>query len=170
MLAERFGRLIRAERLGKGLSQAALARAAGVSRTVVSRLEQCRSQPVQTDVLDRLLRALEMDAPATGDEAHAGARRLARLEHRRRLDERRDRHLRLAVRLAAGGRDAAALVEKARARVALWRRRNTCSPLYIRRWSALLDLPPRELAHAMISLGDWEDALFQNSPWSWAWS
>ena len=23
---------------------------------------------------------------------------------------------------------------------------------------------------AMASLGEWEDALFQNSPWSWAWT
>jgi hypothetical protein len=62
------------------------------------------------------------------------------------------------------------MVAKAQGRVALWRRRKTCSPFYVRRWSALLDLPPRKLAQAMASLGEWEDALFQNSPWSWAWS
>ena len=33
-----------------------------------------------------------------------------------------------------------------------------------------LALPPRKLAQAMVSLGEWEDALFQNSPWSWAWN
>ena len=33
-----------------------------------------------------------------------------------------------------------------------------------------LRLPPRKLGKAMTSLGEWEDALLQNSPWSWAWN
>ena len=50
MLAADFGTLIRKERLDKGWTQAGLARAAKVSRTVLSRLEQSKPQPVQTDV------------------------------------------------------------------------------------------------------------------------
>ena len=58
MLAVQFGDLIRKERLAKGLKQAELASAAGVSRTILSRLEQGKPRPVQTDVLDRILQAL----------------------------------------------------------------------------------------------------------------
>ena len=59
---------------------------------------------------------------------------------------------------------------KARNRVELWRSKKTCSPLYVKRWSEMLALPPGKLARRMASLGEWEDALFQNSPWSWAWT
>lgn len=170
MLAEQFGSLIKAQRIQKGLKQEDLARAAGVSRTVLSRLEQCKPQPVQTDVLDRLLRVLEVKPQVADRSVRDDARKLARLEEQRKLEQQRNRHLRLAIELAGDRQDGSAMVAKARERVELWRRNNSCSPLYIERWSELLKLPPRKLAKAMASLGEWEDALFQNSPWSWAWS
>ena len=76
----------------------------------------------------------------------------------------------LALRLAGDRAAARKLIARAREVVELWRLNKTCSPLYIKRWSALLALPPVELAKAMASLGEWENALFQNTPWSWAWS
>jgi transcriptional regulator with XRE-family HTH domain len=169
LLAEHFGNLIKVSRVRKGLKQADLARSAGVSRTIVSHLEQGKGRPVQTDVLDRLLRALDIN-PQMTDSAHNDARKLARSEQQRKLDQRRIRHLRLAIELAQDASEGRAMVSKARERVELWRRNSTCSPLYIERWSELLELPPRKLAKAMASLGEWEDALFQNSPWSWAWT
>ena len=87
-----------------------------------------------------------------------------------RLERQRVRHLRLAVELAQDGRAASALVARARKRVELWRANKSCSPFYIERWSSLLALPPRRIAREMSTLGEWENALFQNSPWSWAWS
>ena len=60
MLSAQFGDLIRKERLAKGLKQAELAHAARVSRTIVSGLEQGKARPVQTDVLDRILGALDL--------------------------------------------------------------------------------------------------------------
>jgi len=169
MLAADFGALIRKERLDRGWTQAALARSANVSRTVLSRLEQGGRQPAQTDVLDRLFAALGAVPRLPADSAIA-ARRIARLEHRARLELQRNRHLRLALRLAADRASARRLIARARSVVELWRREKTCSPLYIRRWSALLAMAPGKLAGSMASLGAWEDALFQNTPWSWAWT
>ncbi len=170
MIAEQYGKLIKDQRRRKGLKQEALAEAARVSRAVVSRLEQGKPQPVQTDTIERLLKALGVESQVIGHPLHDDARKLARLEQQNRLVQQRNRHLRLAIELASDERAASAKVAKARERVALWRSRGSCSPFYIERWSKLLALPPRKMARAMASLGEWEDALFQNSPWSWAWT
>lgn len=174
MLSAHFGRLIRKERLARGLTQADLAASAKVSRTVLSRLEQGKPRPVQTDVLDRILRFLDIDW--TGLDPHRSAtalldeRRRVRMENQIKLDRQRIRHLRLAAELAGNPKIARRRIAQARSVVALWARSKTCSLYYIRRWSALLALPPRELAARMASLGEWEDALFQNTPWSSAWT
>jgi transcriptional regulator with XRE-family HTH domain len=170
MLAAQYGRLIKDQRIRKGLTQEALAAAAQVSRAVLSRLEQGKPQPVQTDTIERLLSALGVEPLVIDRSVRDDARKLARLEQRNRLVQQRNRHLRLAIELADDERAASAKIAKARERVALWRSKRSCSPFYIERWSRLLALPPRKLARAMVSLGEWEDALFQNSPWSWAWS
>ena len=170
MLSTYFGRLVKAARLAKGLTQADIATQAHVSRSIVSRLEQGSSRPVQTDVLDRLFLVLAIDPTGTNPEQAAQAllqeRRRVRLEHQRQLDQQRIRHLRLAVQLAGEPKQARRLIAGARRVVDLWARNKTCSPLYIRRWSSLLALAPRELAGEMASLGEWEDALFQNTPWN----
>lgn len=170
MLAEQFGNLVRDQRARKGLRQVDVARSAGVSRTVLSRLEQGRAQPVQTDVLDRLFHALEMNPHVVARAGPDDTRMQARLELRNKLEQQRVRHLRLALELFDDEVAASIMIRKARETVQLWRCRTTCSPYYIDRWSELLRLPPRRMAKAMASLGGWEDALFQNSPWSWAWS
>jgi transcriptional regulator with XRE-family HTH domain len=166
MLAQQYGRLIKEARRRKGWMQEDLASKAQVSRAVLSKLEQGKSKPVQSDTLDRLLAALDLHPQVDGVDS----RNLARLEHAIQRLERKERHLRLAVRLAGDEAAAAALVAKARRRVDLWRRKRSCSPFYIDRWSRMLALPPRKLAEEMASLGEWEDALLQNSPWSWAWT
>ena len=144
--------------------------AAKVSRTVLSRLEQGTAIAVQTDVLDRVLAALGASPRVVDASARDDARRLARLEHGQALERRRNRHYRLAIDLAADEKAARAMIARARERVDLWRGKGTCSPYYVDRCAHLLDLPPRPLAKAMTSLGDWEDAMFPNSPWSWAWT
>ncbi len=170
MLAEQIGHLVRDQRVRKGLRQVDLARCAGVSRTVLSRLEQGRAQPVQTDVLDRLLQVLEIRPRVVARSGPDAARRRARLELNSKVEKQRARHLRLAIELVDDEQAAPLMIAKARETVQLWRRNATCNPHYVQRWSELLRLPPRKMAKAMASLGDWEDALFQNSPWSWAWS
>jgi transcriptional regulator with XRE-family HTH domain len=170
MLAEQFGSLIKDQRARKALKQVELARAAKVSRTVLSRLEQGNAQVVQTDVLDRIFAVLEVHPKMVEGGAADDARKQARLEQQNKLEQQRSRHLRLAIDLADDEQAASGMIAKARERVELWRRKRTCSPYYVERWSQLLDLPPRKMAKEMASLGAWENALFQNSPWSWAWS
>ncbi len=97
-------------------------------------------------------------------------RRRVRLEHQLKLERQRIRHLRLAAELSADPKKARQKIAHARLMVELWARNKTCSPLYIRRWTELLALPPRVLARRMASFGDWEDALFQNTPWSAEWT
>lgn len=167
MLAQMTGDLIRRRRAEKRLSQAEVARMAGVSRTVLSRLERGTATAVQTDVLDRLFAALEI-RPVL-DEDPLAARRRARLEQQLRVEKNRTRHLQLALRLAGDGHAARPLIAQARARVQLWHRHQSCSEFYIERWSEVLRLPSRQLAARMALFGDWEDAMFQNTPWSWVW-
>ncbi len=169
MIAEQFGKLIREARVAKGLKQEALANKARVSRGVLSRLERGKPQAVQSDTLDRLLAALDL-SPQLVQSSRDLARKIARLEQELRRRAQRERHLRLAISLADDKSAAAAKVVKARRRVELWRSNQSCSPYYIDRWSELLALPPRKLAKEMSSLGEWEDAMFQNSPWSSAWT
>jgi transcriptional regulator with XRE-family HTH domain len=169
MLAPRYGKYIREQRLRKGLKQEELAERAGVSRAVLSALECGKPKPVQSDTIDRLCAALEVEPRLDGPGPDA-ARKLARLEHEIRRRDRREKHLRLAVELAADDRRASEKIAKARARVQLWREKKSCSPFYIQRWSRMLAKPPQALAKEMSSLGEWEDALFQNSPWSAVWT
>jgi transcriptional regulator with XRE-family HTH domain len=170
MLAKQFGSLIKAERDRKGLTQSDLARSANVSRSVLSRLERSKALPVQTDILDRLFAALEIEPRVSDNAAPDAARIQARLQQQAKLEQQRNRHLRLALDLAVDAQLAQRMIAKARDRVELWRSKRSCSPLYIERWSEILALPPRRMAQTIASLGEWEDAMFQNSPWSWAWS
>lgn len=174
VLSTYFGGLIRKERLARGLTQSEIASLAHVSRSILSRLEQGKPRPVQTDILDRIFLVLGIDPTATNPHRAADAlleeRRRARLEHRLQLDQQRIRHLRLAAELGGDPIRARRRIAGAKRVVELWARNRTCSPFYIRRWSGLLALPPRELAGKMASLGEWEDALFQNTPWSSAWT
>ncbi|MGQ0546373.1 MAG: helix-turn-helix domain-containing protein [Betaproteobacteria bacterium] len=169
MLAAKCGKLIKDERIRQGLRQEDLAAKAHVSRAVLSRLEQGKPRAVQSDTIDRLLAALQV-VPQVERSGRDAMRRLARLEHEVRLGRQRERHLRLALELAGDEAAAAAKIARARERVELWRSKKSCSPFYIERWSRLLAQPPRRIAKQMSSLGEWEDALFQNSPWSWAWT
>jgi transcriptional regulator with XRE-family HTH domain len=170
MLATQFGLIIRAHRARKGLRQADLARSANVSRSVLSRLEGGKALPVQTDVLDRLFEALEFKPRVSDSAAPDAARLQARLEQQAMREQQRARHLRLAVDFTADEQCAASMIAKAQERVALWRSKRSCSPYYIERWSEILALPPRRLGQAMASFGEWEDAMFQNSPWTWVWN
>ena len=74
------------------------------------------------------------------------------------------------VELAADARAARGKIARTKKSVELWHRNRSCSPHYIKRWTELLALPPSQLARRMASLADWEDAMFQNTPWSWAWT
>jgi len=133
MLAAQFGLLIKAHRARKGLRQADVARSARVSRSVLSRLEGSKALPVQTDVLDRLFQALGVNPRVSDDAGPDAARLQARFDQQMKREQRRARHLRLAVDLAADEQGSASMIAKAQERVALWRSKRSCSPYYIER-------------------------------------
>ncbi len=169
MLAAHFGELIRNHRVARHLKQEDLARLAGVSRTTLSRLEQGKAPHVQTDVIDRILGSLAI-TPRIGLVQPGQERVVARLEQQARMLSQREHHLRLMLELAGNPATAVEKIARAREMVALWRQNRTCSAFYIDQWQSLLSLPVSDMAQAMLALGDWEDALFQNSPWAWAWN
>jgi transcriptional regulator with XRE-family HTH domain len=171
MLAQHYGKIIKDQRLSKGLRQEDLAAKARVARAVISQLERGKRHAVQSDTIERLLQALDVDLQSAVPAAREDPRKLVRLEQEKKLNEKRVRHLRLAIDLAADNERAAReKIAKARERLKLWRKNKSCSPFYIERWSQVLALSPKKVAMEMSSFGEWEDALFQNSPWSWAWS
>jgi hypothetical protein len=49
-----------------------------------------------------------------------------------------------------------------------WERERLCSAHYISRWRALLAGPAERVARSLVEPGEWKDALFQNTPWTFA--
>jgi hypothetical protein len=61
-------------------------------------------------------------------------------------------------------------IRRALRQVDLWQQSRSCSRTYIERWRKVLSLDPRGIAMAMTSFGEWENAMYQNSPWSFLWT
>jgi transcriptional regulator with XRE-family HTH domain len=169
MLSSQIGRHIRNRRAALRIGQEALCAKAQVSRAVLSKLESERGAPVQTDVIDRLLAGLDAKVTVTlGDPVDT--RTEERLRHQLRQEEQRQRHLRLAIELCANPKAAVAKIRRALRQVDLWEQRKSCSPRYIDGWRKALSHNPRGVAVAMASFGEWENAMYQNSPWSFMWT
>jgi transcriptional regulator with XRE-family HTH domain len=161
---------LRAARRAKALSQAALAASSGISRITIARLEAGAEQDVRLGTAESLCEALglELVALPAGAPARFEAR-LARAAVQVQRLERRLAHARLAASLLASRSDRArALVRRAQAVVDRWERERLCSDQYVSRWRALLSGPVGRVAAGLLDPGDWEDALFQNTPWSFA--
>ncbi len=169
MLSRQIGHHIKCRRVALGLGQDALCAKAGVSRTVLSKLESQRGEPVQTDVIDRLLAGLDSEVTVSLG-ASGSSKAQERLRHQLRQESLRQRHLRLALDLCANPEAAAPKIRRALRQVDLWEQRKSCSPPYIEGWRRALSLDPRGVALAMTSFGDWENAMYQNSPWSFLWT
>jgi transcriptional regulator with XRE-family HTH domain len=161
---------LRRARRARSLSQAALAKRSGTSRVTVARLEGGVPQDVRIGTIERLCEALGLELAALPSGAPARFEtRLARATARERRLERRLTHARLAARLLASRPDRAeALVRRARAVVERWERDGLCSEHYISRWRSLLSGSVARVAAGLLEPGDWHDALFQNTPWSFA--
>jgi transcriptional regulator with XRE-family HTH domain len=162
---------VRAARRARGLSQAALAARSGASRVTIARLEAGSDQDFRLGTLMRLCEALGLEltlAPRAAQPATL-ERLLARERDLSRRLGRRHGHAVVAARLlAAPGPEAAALVRRARACVERWEKERLCSAHYVSRWRALLAGPVERVARALLDPGEWADALFQNSPFSFA--
>jgi transcriptional regulator with XRE-family HTH domain len=162
--------VLRRTRRAKALSQAALAASSGTSRVTVARLEGGAEQDVRVGTVEHLCEALGLELAALPAGAPASFEaRLARSALRIRCLERRLAHARLAASLLASRPDRArALVRRARTVVDRWERERLCSDHYISRWRRMLSGSIGRVATGLLHPGDWEDALFQNTPWSFA--
>jgi transcriptional regulator with XRE-family HTH domain len=161
---------VREARCRKALSQAALAGLSGVSRITIARVEGGSLQDFRLGTLVRLCGALGLELGALPREAGSALPALLARERARseRLDRRR-RHAVLAARLLGLSRpQAAALLRRARAAVDRWERDELCSRHYVSRWRRMLAGRREHAAASLLDAGEWADALFQNSPWSFA--
>lgn len=162
---------LRETRRLKALSQAALAAKSGTSRVTIARLETGAGQDFRLGTLSRLCDALglELRALPQGSGQVALEALLAREQDRSHRLDRRRRHAVLAARLLSAPKPrAAAMLRRARKCVDRWERERLCSNHYVSRWRALLSGPVSRVARALLERSDWTDALFQNSPWSFA--
>jgi hypothetical protein len=125
---------------------------------------------VRVGTLAGLCQALDLELSVTSkDGAAALETRLARERERARRIARHCRHARLAARLLSSpGNEGRALVQRARGVVDRWERERLCSRHYVTRWRRLLRGSPAQVAGRLLEPGDWRDALFQSSPWSFA--
>ena len=170
MILQQLAPQIKSRRRALGLSQVMLAQTASVSRTTLSRLESGQGAPIQIDVIERILGALSLSPHLEWAPVPNIEKRMVRLHEQARIQAVRERHWRVALDLATRPREMKRQVEAARLQVALWARNRTCSTHYIRHWSAILALPLPKMARAMTDLGEWTNAMYQNTPWSGAWS
>jgi len=160
---------LRVERRRKGLSQADLAARSGASRVTIARMEADSGGDVRAGTLVRLCEALDLSLAVLPAPEPLLERQLAREREQSRRLRRRLAHARLAARLLSAKRhEGALLVRRALAVVDRWERDGLCSRHYISRWRALLSAPPERVARSLLDPGDWADALFQNTPFSFA--
>jgi transcriptional regulator with XRE-family HTH domain len=160
---------LRRARRQSSLSQAALAARSGISRVTIARIEAGPARDVRVGTISRVCEALGLEVaavPRAGEDALE--RLLAREQERARRLERRLAHAALAARLLAAGPEARPLVRAARAAVDRWDRERLCSRHYVDRWRAMLAGPVERVARSLLEPGDWRDALFQNTPWTFA--
>jgi len=167
---EALRRSLRAARREAGLTQAGLAARSGTSRVTIARLEAGSARDVRVGTVAALGEALGLEIAAVPARGRPAVETLLARERERarRLDLRR-RHAVLAARLATSARpEASALVAEARRVVDRWEREGLCSHHYVTRWRGMLAGPARRIAQALLEPGDWGDALFQNTPWTFA--
>lgn len=134
-------------------------------------LEAATKEPVAIEKHQKvkaILVAPEFLAQARQQDAALAARREARARQAAVEKDRLMKHQRIAIELLAGTpQQRRQLLRTAQDAVHRWDTEALCSADYIERWRALLRLPPRELALAMVTdLDGWGTALRQNSPWA----
>ena len=162
---ENIGKALRSLRLSKGMSQQALAAAAGISRTTLIQME--KGKDAQVSSFELAGRVLGVEFGLMPESPHMARRRQARADQQSRLAASREKHLKLAVKFALGGAEALALKEDALRMVQLWKEKDLCSPVYIERWLEILNAEPKQVARKLLAMDDeWGPALRQNTPFA----
>jgi transcriptional regulator with XRE-family HTH domain len=161
-----IGQLIRQRRLSEGMSQEALAAAAGISRTTLIQIE--KGKDAQLSSVELAGRVLGLEIGLLAEAPEIARKRQARADNQAKLTASREKHLKIAVQLALGGAPAQQLKADALHIVQLWKEKELCSPVYIRRWQKILDAAPRQIAHNLLEMmgNEWGPALRQNTPFA----
>lgn len=161
-----IGEALRSARISKTLSQQALAAAVGISRTTLVQIE--KGNDAQMSNVEKTAQALGVEFGILAESAAMARRRIARSEQQAKLAASREKHLKIAVKFALGGPEAATLKTGALKMVKLWREKQLCSPVYIDRWQQILDAKPQQVAQSLLTMDDdeWGPALRQNTPFA----
>jgi transcriptional regulator with XRE-family HTH domain len=170
---QNIGSALRALRMGQSMSQEALATAAGISRTTLIQIE--KGKDAQASSIQGAAQVLGAEFGILSEPPHMALRRQARADLQAKQAASREKHLKIAVKLALGGDEAEALKADALRMVQLWKDRQLCSPVYIARWQLILDAAPSAIAHSMLHMddargeavdNDWGPAMRQNTPFA----
>ena len=160
-----IGRTLQTLRISQGMSQQALAAAAGISRTTLIQLE--KGKDAQVSSFQAAGQVLGVEFGILSESPEMSKRRQARVAHQSQLAASREKHLKLAVKFALGGEEAIALKEDALRMVQLWKEKRLCSPVYIERWLQILNAEPGQIAINLLTMdAAWGQALRQNTPFA----
>lgn len=160
-----IGKALRSLRISRGMTQQALATAAGISRTTLIQIE--KGKDAQVSSVEVAGQVLGVGFGILSEPPEITRRRQARADNQTKLAASREKHLKLAVKFALGGAEAIALKQSALRMVRLWQEKDLCSPVYIERWLKILDAEPRQVAQSLLAMDDdWGPALRQNTPFA----
>lgn len=160
-----IGSRLRALRIAQGKSQSALASAVGLSRTTLVQIE--KGVGGQISSYQAVARALGTSLGLGEESPELAQRRKARQDNQAKLAASREKHLKIAALMALDSVRAQELKSQALQMVALWKAKDLCSPVYIERWTNILDAAPKEIAQSMLSMDEeWGPALRQNTPFA----
>ncbi|MDR7307442.1 helix-turn-helix transcriptional regulator [Rhodoferax saidenbachensis] len=160
-----IGPQLRALRIAQGKSQMDVAKAAGISRTTLIQIE--KGMDAQMSSYQAVAEELGMALGLGGESPELAERRKARQENQAKLAASREKHLKIAALMALDDAPAREMKSQALQMVALWKERDLCSPVYIERWTQILQAEPKELARNILAMDeDWGPALRQNTPFA----
>lgn len=162
---EGMGKALRFLRTSKGMTQEAVAAAAGISRTTLVQIE--KGKDAQVSSFEVAGHVLGVRFGILSESPEMTRRRQARADNQAKLAASREKHLTLAVKFALGGAEALSLKVGALRMVQLWQEKALCSPVYIERWLKILDAEPQQVAKNLLAMDDdWGPALRQNTPFA----
>ena len=156
---------LRALRIAKGMTQQALAEAAGISRTTLVQIE--KGKDAQMSSIAMTGQVLGVTVGVLQESPEIARRRQARANNQTKLAASREKHLKIAVKFSLNGAEAIALKKDALRIVSLWQDKQLCSPVYIERWLKILNAKPIQIAQSLATMDDeWGPAMRQNTPFA----
>lgn len=156
---------LRALRIARGMTQQALADAAGISRTTLVQIEKGKDAQLSSIIMAGQI--LGVTVGVFQESPEMARRKQARADNQVKLAASREKHLKIAVKFALGGAEATALKKDALRIVKLWQDKQLCSPIYIERWLKILNAKPAQIAQSLATMDDeWGPAMRQNTPFA----